>query len=137
MRRTTVIILGSILLVVVLLCAALSVVWLAGREGTGTSWAPRWDRDRHHFDAPTWEPLAGSGAGLFVAGLLGLLSWLLLAGGLVLGGVWLARGSRRRPAAGTEPEPPEPPELEALRGRYARGEISREEYLARRDELNR
>jgi len=119
------------LLVVVLLCAALFIGWIAGREGTGTGWEPRWDRDRDHFDAPMWEPLEGSRVAPFIVGLLGLLSCLVLAGGLVLGGLWLSNRSRRPPAGG------EPPELEALRGRYAQGEISREEHLAKRDEQSR
>ncbi|HSJ54795.1 MAG TPA: SHOCT domain-containing protein [Anaerolineae bacterium] len=132
MRRTTIVILGSVLLVIVLLCTALFVALIAGRDGTSTAWEPRWDRDRDHWDAPMWEPLEGSRIAPFVAGTLGLLTCLVLAGGLALAGVWLASRGRQRPPAGAEP-----PGLEALRGRYARGEITREEYLARKDELSR
>lgn len=130
MKRSTILILGGALLVVLLLCAALFVALTAGRDSTTTGWDPRWDRDRNHWDSPMWELTDGSRVGMLVLGLLGLLSCLLLVGGLVLGGVWLANRSR--------PSPPgldQPSEIEALRGRYARGEISREEYLARRDDL--
>lgn len=131
MRRSTIFVVGGVVLVVLLLCAALLAVLMANRAGIGTGWEPRWDRDRHHFDGPMWEPLEGIRVVPVVAGLLGLLGCLALAGVLVLAGVLLARSGRPAP-----PRAAEPPELAALRGRYARGEISREEYLARRDELS-
>lgn len=132
MRRSTIVVVGGVLFVVVLLCAALFAVLMVNRAGIGTGWEPRWDRDRHHFDGPMWERPGGTRVAPVVAGLVGLLSCLGLAGVLVLAGALLAR--RGRPAP---PGAAEPPELAALRGRYARGEISREEYLARRDELSR
>lgn len=132
MRRSTILIAGGGLLVVVLLCAVLFAGWIAGRGGTSMGWEPRLDRDRHHFDVPTWDSWEGSRVGLYGVGLLGLVSCLVLAGALVLGGVLLARNRRPSPPAAAGP-----PELVELRGRYARGEISREEYLQRRDELSR
>jgi uncharacterized membrane protein len=132
MKRSTILILGGVALVILLLCAVLFLGWIAAQDGTSTTWQPRWDRDRHHWDMPMWQPFTGSRVAFGVLFLLGLLSCLLLVGGLVLLGVWLANRNRQRsPAAGG------PTELDVLRGRYARGEISREEYLARREELRR
>jgi hypothetical protein len=94
MNRTTVVILGGTLLVAVLLCASLFAGWLASRDQISSDWEPSWDRDRTQWESPTGEPVDGSAVGMCVLGLLGLLSCLLLAGGLVLCGAWLA--NRRR-----------------------------------------
>ncbi len=80
-----------------------------------------------------WEPTDGSRVGGFLLGLLGLVSCLLLAGGLVAGAAWLANSSRRQKPGPAE----EPAEMEALRARYARGEISRDEYVTQMEELRR
>lgn len=55
----------------------------------------------------------------------GVVFWLLLLGALGVG-VWLAARRMRRPRDAA---------LEALRERYARGEITREEFEARRRDL--
>ncbi len=60
-------------------------------------------------------------------GAIGLLLMLLFWGGLIFGGVWLVKalfnGAQSGPAA-----PRQPSAREILDQRYARGEISREEY---------
>jgi len=55
-----------------------------------------------------------------------VLGWIVVIAAIVVGVWWLARGLRpsRRNRA-----------LEILRQRYARGEISREEYESRRRDL--
>jgi uncharacterized membrane protein len=132
MKRNTILIIGAIALVAVLLCAVLFIGWLAAREGSIATWQPRLDRDRHHWDMPMWEPIAGPRVWPVVLGVLGLLSCLLLVGALALGALLLANRRAQSP-----PVPGAPIELDLLRGRYARGEMSREEYLARREELRR
>lgn len=54
------------------------------------------------------------------------LFWLVVVAAVVAGLWWLVR--RGRPA-------PRDPALDALRERYARGEITREEFEARRRDL--
>lgn len=75
------------------------------------------------------DGMAGCGAmglvGSIVAGLLGLALLILL----VLGIVWLARQLRAQRANGS------PEALEIVRRDYARGDLTREEYLQRRDDL--
>ncbi len=132
-RTAIVIIIAAILGVVVLLCGLLSVALIAGRDANHMDWEPRLDRDRHHWDSPMWEPTDGSRVGGFLLGLLGLVSCLLLAGGLVVGAAWLANSSRRQKPGLAE----KPAEIEALRARYARGEISRDEYITQMEELRR
>jgi putative membrane protein len=60
-----------------------------------------------------------------------LLLFLLLAGAGVAVAVWF---SQRGPGSRHVP-PGEKEALEILRQRYARGEISREEYLSMREDL--
>lgn len=76
--------------------------------------------------------------GMMIVWALLLVALLVLAG---LGIAWLIRNLSSRP--GTRSIPMEPPgheqtlnsAEEALRRRYARGEIDRDEYLQRRDDL--
>jgi uncharacterized membrane protein len=63
-------------------------------------------------------------------GLFGLLILGLIAAGVVVLIINLARSSRTQPVAAYGLQPPTDPALEAVRMRYARGEISREEYAA-------
>jgi putative membrane protein len=56
---------------------------------------------------------------------LGVVFWILL----ILLIVWLARGAR------TSARAPGAPAIQTLQERYARGEITREEFLERRDVL--
>lgn len=57
-----------------------------------------------------------------------MIFWLLILALLIAGVVWLlgsqSRGQRRSPG------------LETLEQRYARGEISREEYLQKKQDMN-
>jgi putative membrane protein len=69
-------------------------------------------------------PIAWGGFAIF-GGLLGLAFWILL----VVAVVALVRGSR--PAAGASGGPA----IRVLEERYARGEITREEFLERRTVL--
>lgn len=65
------------------------------------------------------------GLGMMV---LGFLFWVAMIVALVLGIRWLVR--QGRPEAGDSA-------LEILRQRYARGEINREEFEAKRKDLQR
>jgi uncharacterized membrane protein len=73
-----------------------------------------------------WTMMSGvCGAGGLAAVLTGF-SWVVLLSGLALVVGWALR--RARPGAGNVA-------LEILRERYARGEIGREEFAARRRDL--
>jgi uncharacterized membrane protein len=63
-------------------------------------------------------------------GLIGLLVVGLIAAGVVALIVSLARSNRIQSVSTYPAPPPRDPALEAVRMRYARGEISREEYAA-------
>jgi putative membrane protein len=60
-------------------------------------------------------------------GFIGLLFMVLFWGGLILGGIWLVRTLFDN-SPGTSISPRQPSAREILDQRYARGEISREEY---------
>lgn len=79
-----------------------------------------------------------------------MIGWMLLLGALVVGIVWLIgrgasaasanRGSSQSPRSSEDAAAPTTPPtsdaaLDALRMRFARGEISREEYLAAKETL--
>lgn len=67
---------------------------------------------------------------------LGLLLLLLFWGGLIVGAVWLARALFNAERRGSGPTgAPRARPREILDERYARGEISREEYERIRAEL--
>lgn len=77
--------------------------------------------------------------GGWLVGLLVLLLFLLLVGGLIAGAVLLLRpGSGLNPGGppGLRPVREDDP-LEILRSRYARGEITREEYERMREDMRR
>lgn len=64
--------------------------------------------------------------------MFGMLLWPLLLIGLV----WLVWQNSRQGEAGPQPSPPlRAGAREILDERYARGEIKREEYLSRRQDL--
>ncbi len=72
----------------------------------------------------------GGGLGMLFGGVFMLLFWGLIIAGVVVGVRWLVQqgdGGRRRDTAGSA--------LEILRQRYARGEIDREEFEARKRDL--
>lgn len=71
-------------------------------------------------------------------GLVGLLLMALLWGGLILAAVWLIRAlfpQAGHPTAVSSIAKPSAHEI--LDGRYARGEISREEYDSMKEALSR
>jgi putative membrane protein len=75
------------------------------------------------------------GGGLLI-GLFLLLLFLILVGGLVAVVIWLARSGRGgQMGSPRAPLPDQEDALEILRRRYARGEISREEFETMRDDL--
>lgn len=73
------------------------------------------------------DRMMGPGMGLWMT--FNLLFWLLLTVGIVLLAVWAVDAIRR--TSERESELP----LEILKKRYARGEISKEEYEAKKQDL--
>jgi putative membrane protein len=75
-------------------------------------------------------------AGGWLIGLFALLIFLLLLGGVIALIIWLIRSGQRgefsHPRTRSENQEDA---LEILRRRYARGEISREEFETMRDDL--
>jgi len=81
----------------------------------------------------------GAGLGFGLGGWLGMLGMVLLVVGVIVLIVWLV-GRVAPPAAGSggssvAPRPAGQDALEVLRLRFARGEITREEYLAAKQTL--
>jgi putative membrane protein len=78
----------------------------------------------------------GAGLGFGIGGWLGMLGMVLLFVGAIVLIVWLV-GRVAPPAAGSSvpPRPAGQDALEVLRLRFARGEITREEYLAAKQTL--
>jgi putative membrane protein len=68
--------------------------------------------------------------------LLMLVFWLLLIGGAGALVVWVVRRLATYPRGGQPPFAPPDEALEVLRQRYAKGEISREEYERIRQDLS-
>ena len=80
----------------------------------------------------------GAGLGFGMGGWLGMLGMVLLVVGVIVLIAWLV--GRTAPAAGSggpsaAPRPAGQDALEVLRLRFARGEITREEYLAAKQTL--
>ena len=92
-------------LVMVLVFIALSLFWGSGMMGCG--WGPAGN--------PWWN-------------IVSLLFWLLVLAGLALLVVWAVRQPGPGEVASRRP-------LEILRERYARGEITREQYEQMRQDL--
>jgi len=70
---------------------------------------------------------------------IGLILMLLFWGGLIVGGIWLAKtvfDNTQQNRSGTTPSD-QPSPREILDKRYARGEISREEYENIKSDLNK
>lgn len=75
-------------------------------------------------------PWGGGGFGVFGMVLM-LLFWALIVAGLVLLVKWLVEQGR----SGTGPAPGSESALDILKKRYARGEIGKEEFEAKRRDL--
>lgn len=76
----------------------------------------------------------GTGLGFGIGGWLGMIGWVLLVVGVVVLVAWLV--GRIAPAVQSSSSRQEGQDaLEILRVRLARGEITREEYLATRQTL--
>jgi len=62
----------------------------------------------------------------------GVIFWLVILAIIIAGAVWFVRSqtNNRQPSAGRRS-----PGLEVLEERYARGEISREDYLQKRRDI--
>ncbi|MBI5420551.1 MAG: SHOCT domain-containing protein [Deltaproteobacteria bacterium] len=73
--------------------------------------------------------MMGGGMGLWMA--LAMISWLVLVVGVVLLAVWVVR----KFATGAGEKAEESP-LDILKKRYARGEISREEYEEKKRDIS-
>lgn len=71
----------------------------------------------------------GMGYGIF-GSLMMLLFWVLIIGGIVLAFRWFFPGGM--PKSSPELETP----LDILKKRYAKGEINREEFVAKKQELS-
>lgn len=63
---------------------------------------------------------------------VGMIVWLAILVALVGGAVWVARNIAARASSAA---PRRSPALDVLEGRYARGEIERDEYLEKRTNL--
>jgi len=79
------------------------------------------------------EPGWGMG-GWGMMGGFGLIFWLLVLGAVIAATVWLVRSMAQR-ANQQRPAERRSPGLEVLEERYARGEISREEYLQKKRDI--
>ena len=74
-----------------------------------------------------WDHMQGYGVMGF-GGIFGIIVWLLLVAGLIVGIVWLVSSSNTRDRGG-------PTALEILKRRYASGDITEEEYHRMKKEL--
>lgn len=79
--------------------------------------------------------MTGFGMGF---GGIGLILMILFWGGLIFGGIWLVKTvfTNSQQTSSGRPEPRQPTAREILDQRYARGEISREEYEQVKADLN-
>ena len=100
----------------------LQSVWLRWNGAPIRGQARPWEGWEMH---PMWGMWGAWGFGMM---LMMLVFWGLVIAGLALGIRWLTRQGR---------EPHHDAALETLRQRYARGEIDREEYVAKERDLKR
>lgn len=76
----------------------------------------------------------GTGLGFGIGGWLGMLGFVLLIVGVVILVAWLV-GRTQPDARSSSSRPAGQDALEILRARFARGEITRDEYLAAKQTL--
>lgn len=72
----------------------------------------------------------GAGLGFGIGGWLGMIGFMLLVVGVVVLVAWLIGRAEPSTASTAAPRPVGPDPVEVLRMRFARGEITRDEYLA-------
>lgn len=96
---------------------ALITGWLTPSAVLAQEWAYEWGRGMH----PMWWGAWGIGM------MIMLLFWVLVIVGLVLGIRWLISQGK---------EPRSDSALEILRQRYARGEINKDEFEAKKRDLS-
>ncbi len=82
-----------------------------------------------------WMNYEGYGMGWHGLGWLGMVTFWLLLILLVLAAVKYLSGGRRSDSPSGENDKTRPEPLLILEQRYARGEIERDEYLQKRDDL--
>jgi putative membrane protein len=78
-------------------------------------------------DVGAWGSWGDFGGWGWIGPILGLVFWLGVTGGLTLLFVWFVRRTRVR-SAPAAPGGGQPPAREILQTRYAKGEITREQY---------
>ena len=78
-----------------------------------------------------------TGIGMGFGG-IGLILMILFWGGLIFGGIWLVKTvfTNNQQTTNGSPETKQPTAREILDQRYARGEISREEYEQVKEDLS-
>lgn len=86
-----------------------------------------------------WGAMGGYGYGGYSFGLIHMIFWVVLLIAVVVAVVWMVRSmmSGGGAAAGSHAPPPprRSPGLDVLEERYARGEISRDEYLEKKRDM--
>jgi putative membrane protein len=87
-----------------------------------------------HAAAGNWGSVGGSGAGGWVGLILNLVLWMGLLAGVILLVIWAIRRARVPAATGLHTTN-QPTAKEILQAQYARGEISREEYELRKQDI--
>jgi putative membrane protein len=118
-RRNLWIVVGVVVVVALVIVGLVvaGLVWGGNHYTYGPHMMPGY---RYPFQAP-----------MFGRGILGLVFWLVILGGgalLVAGLVALFTRGRRPSGQALPPAEPQESAIEILRRRYARGEITREEY---------
>lgn len=81
---------------------------------------------------PHWRMMGDWGWGYGGYGLIHMVAWLVILVAIVVAVVWLVRSVA---APGVQQLPPRTTGLDVLEERYARGEISREEYLQKKRDI--
>ena len=80
---------------------------------------------------PDWG-MMGWGYGAF--GLFHMISWIIILGLIVAAAIWLVRTMAESGAH--QPHARRSPGLDVLEERYARGEINRDEYLQKKQDIS-
>lgn len=83
-----------------------------------------------------WGNFGSFGTWGWIAMILQMVFWLVLIAGIVLLVLWAIRGTGRIPAAMSSDVAFRPPSaMDILKARYARGEITREQYEIMKQDL--